>query len=110
MIDMKSKSTIVIHRIVHRALFDRHSILSNFNFRLHHINNNALPFERAGRMLVLVTCWAMTILVCISRVYLLYHTIGQVIVGGILGIITGTCYFMFVHIVVTPFLPYVVSW
>ncbi|XP_037024239.1 dolichyldiphosphatase 1-like [Bradysia coprophila] len=79
-------------------------------FRLHHINNNALPFERAGRILVLVTCWTMTTLVCISRVYLLYHTIGQVIVGAILGILTGTSYFMFVHIVLTPFLPYVVSW
>lgn len=74
------------------------------------MNNNSLPFERAGRLLVLVTCWCMAILVCISRTYLQYHTCGQVIVGSIMGIITGTAWFSVTHLLLTPFFPYVVSW
>ncbi|XP_031640068.1 dolichyldiphosphatase 1-like [Contarinia nasturtii] len=79
--------------------------------RLHHINNNTLlPLERAGRLLVLVSCWCLTALVCLSRTYLQYHTWNQVIVGSLIGIITGLLWFTLTHLILTPLFPTIVSW
>lgn len=79
-------------------------------FRLHQMNNNALPFERAGRVFVILSSWILAVLVCFSRIYLQYHTWMQVIVGSILGIITGISWFSVTHILLTPYFPFVVSW
>lgn len=86
------------------------SKLNYVPYRLHHMNNNSLPLERAGRLLVLVICWTMAVLVCLSRTYLQYHTCSQVVVGGIVGSITGTAWFAVTHLLLTPFFPFVVSW
>lgn len=74
------------------------------------MNNNALPFERAGRLLVLLSCWCLAILVCLSRTYLQYHTLSQVIVGSTIGAITGVSWFSLTHLVLTPLYPTIVSW
>uniref|UniRef100_A0A0K8TNR3 Dolichyldiphosphatase n=1 Tax=Tabanus bromius TaxID=304241 RepID=A0A0K8TNR3_TABBR len=77
--------------------------------RLHHMNNNA-PLERAARFLVLLTSWILTALVCISRIYLRYHSWAQVIVGSIVGMLTGGSWFCLIHIVLSPMFPHIVSW
>lgn len=73
-------------------------------------NNPQSSFERAGRFLVLAACWSMTVLVCLSRTYLQYHTWGQVIVGSIIGSITGFSWFLLIHLVLTPLFPTIASW
>ena len=56
-------------------------------------------------------CIVVTALVCYGRVYLMYHTVGQVIVGGIIGLAAGIFYFFFVHSILTPYVfPKIVSW
>ncbi|KAK9447828.1 phosphatidic acid phosphatase type 2/haloperoxidase [Limtongia smithiae] len=51
-------------------------------FRAHHFT----PAKRRSRTLALVL---LTIAVCVSRVYLYYHTAGQVVIGLLLGTIEG---------------------
>lgn len=79
-------------------------------YRLHMSNNPQSSIERAGRFLVLAACWSMTVLVCLSRTYLQYHTWGQVIVGSIIGSITGFSWFLLIHLIVTPLFPTIASW
>ena len=56
-------------------------------------------------------CLVLTALVCYGRVYLLYHTVSQVIVGGLIGAFAGIFYFFFVHSILTPYVfPKIVSW
>jgi dolichyldiphosphatase len=53
----------------------------------------------------------VTALVCYGRLYLMYHTLSQVIVGSIVGLVTGLVWFVFVHAVLTPYVfPKIVSW
>ena len=53
----------------------------------------------------------MTLLVCFGRVYLLYHTTSQVIAGAFVGLVFGVLWFLFVHVILTPFVfPRVVTW
>lgn len=76
-------------------------------FRLHHNS----PLEKIFRALAIVICLVVTLLICYGRVYLLYHTVNQVIVGAIVGTVAGTLYFLFVHLVLTPFVfPRIVTW
>lgn len=100
----------VLLRYRHFYIFNYLKFYFKILSRLHHMNNNSLPFERAGRLLVVLSCWCMSILVCISRTYLQYHTCSQVIVGSIIGLITGASWFSVTHLILTPLFPYVVSW
>lgn len=78
------------------------------NFRRLHTNS---LFERACRGITALGCIVLTALVCYGRVYLMYHTVGQVIVGGLIGLLAGTFYFFFVHSILTPYVfPKIVSW
>ncbi|ROT66982.1 putative dolichyldiphosphatase 1-like [Penaeus vannamei] len=45
-----------------------------------------------------------------SRVYLLYHTWGQVLWGALVGIILGFGWFTLTHLMLTPLFPIVASW
>lgn len=78
--------------------------------RLHHMNNNNARMERLVRLLVLVVCSAATFLVCFGRIYLQYHTLGQVMVGVVVGLVVGTLWFSLTHWFLTPLFPMVVSW
>lgn len=62
------------------------------------------------RSLLVLMLVFVNALVCISRVYLSYHTMLQVVVGQILGITLGsTAFFMVIQFLV-PLFPTVVSW
>jgi dolichyldiphosphatase len=53
----------------------------------------------------------VTALVCYGRLYLMYHTLSQVVVGSIIGLVTGLVWFVFVHSLLTPYVfPKIVSW
>lgn len=69
------------------------------------------PYEKVFRGVAISACLANTLLVCYGRVYLLYHTISQVFVGALIGIICGLLWFIFVHSILTPYVfPKIVSW
>ncbi|EAA08176.3 AGAP002666-PA [Anopheles gambiae str. PEST] len=79
--------------------------------RLHHINNsNSARFERLVRLLVLAICWTAAFLVCFGRIYLLYHTLSQVLIGALVGTVMGALWFLLTHFVLTPYFPMVVLW
>ncbi|QLL33960.1 hypothetical protein HG536_0F02850 [Torulaspora globosa] len=51
---------------------------------------------RAKRLLGVIMVCFMASCVCFSRVYLRYHTLGQVLVGFTVGLATGSTYFLLV--------------
>jgi dolichyldiphosphatase len=67
--------------------------------------------EKVLRLVVVAGCSTVTALVCYGRVYLLYHTVSQVIVGALIGVTFGALWFIFVHALLTPYVfPRIVSW
>lgn len=79
--------------------------------RLNHISpQNALPFERASRVLLVIFCWSLALVVSFGRTYLLYHTTQQVVAGAAIGIVFGIIWFTVTHLLLTQFFPYIVSW
>lgn len=48
--------------------------------------------------------------VCVHRVYLLYHTWGQVIYGGVAGMVVGVVWFFITQEVLTPIFPKIAAW
>ncbi|XP_076293616.1 dolichyldiphosphatase 1 [Lasioglossum baleicum] len=77
--------------------------------RLHH-NNNSSVSERFWRIATIAACIIVSLLVTYSRVYLLYHSISQVLYGTLIGIILGVIWFLIMHVVFIPIFPYIVSW
>ncbi|CAK1603312.1 unnamed protein product [Parnassius mnemosyne] len=83
-------------------------VLYFFIIRLHHINNNSI-ISALWRVIIVGSCLTLAVLVSIGRVYLHYHTTSQVVVGGIVGFIFATIWFIVVHRVLTPLFPQLVS-
>ncbi|XP_026673322.1 dolichyldiphosphatase 1-like [Ceratina calcarata] len=77
--------------------------------RLHH-NNNSSVLEKFWRTAFIAICTIVAIIVSYSRVYLLYHTVSQVLCGAFLGILLGTIWFIITYAVLTPIFPIIVSW
>ncbi|GLV37842.1 hypothetical protein CBL_06456 [Carabus blaptoides fortunei] len=77
--------------------------------RLYHLNNNTI-IENVSKLLIISTCLIAAILVCISRIYLQYHTITQVLAGIIVGILFATVWFALTYLVFTPLFPQIVAW
>lgn len=77
--------------------------------RLHHMNNNTI-IENVSKFLIVSSSLLLAILVCISRIYLQYHTFAQVFCGAVLGIVFATFWFTFTCYVFTPLFPRIVSW
>ncbi|THD25660.1 Dolichyldiphosphatase [Fasciola hepatica] len=61
--------------------------------------------KHSTRRILLLVCAVATTLTCYSRVYLKYHTVGQVLVGTIVGAILGIVWFFSVHCVFSPLFP-----
>uniref|UniRef100_A0A2P2I2I9 Dolichyldiphosphatase n=2 Tax=Hirondellea gigas TaxID=1518452 RepID=A0A2P2I2I9_9CRUS len=76
-------------------------------FRLHH--NRDSVFEMLWKVSTLLSVVVMAALVMYSRVYLLYHSWAQVLVGAVLGVVLGVSWFAVVHLLLSPFFPIVVS-
>jgi len=75
--------------------------------RLHHNS----PLEKVVRGVVIALCSIVTALVCYGRIYLLYHTISQVVIGALIGALYGIVWFLFVHVILSPYVfPRIVSW
>lgn len=91
----------------------------------HHLGSYGMPsdhsqfmmFATAYVVLFAVFCWGqpgwaragwalgsivLALSVCLSRVYLLYHTPSQVVVGAVIGIITGTVWFAVTEAFLVP--------
>ena len=49
-------------------------------------------------------------MICCFRVYLEYHTTAQVVLGGIVGVLSGSLWFAVVQFVATPLFPHIASW
>ncbi|XP_066257350.1 dolichyldiphosphatase 1-like [Euwallacea similis] len=77
--------------------------------RLHHMNNNTI-IENISKILIISSSMTVAVLVCISRVYLQYHTYSQVLWGIIVGFLFATLWFALTSLVFTPLFPQVVTW
>lgn len=73
--------------------------------------NHNTPNDRIMNKLLIGVCCFLSFLVCYGRVYLLYHSVNQVLMGAVVGLISGSSWFFLVHFVLSPFLfPKIVSW
>lgn len=77
--------------------------------RLHHINNNSI-LSRIWIGGVLGGVVASAVAVSVGRVYLMYHSWGQVAVGALVGAALATLWFALTHCILTPLFPQVVCW
>ncbi|XP_059162604.1 dolichyldiphosphatase 1-like [Physella acuta] len=68
-------------------------------YRNHSIVDDLWKYVCAG---LSVVC---AILVSWSRIYLSYHTISQVLLGAVIGIVLGSLWFANVHFLLSPFFP-----
>lgn len=73
------------------------------------MNNNTI-IENISKILITSSSMIVAILVCISRVYLQYHTLSQVLWGIIVGFLFATFWFALTSLVFTPLFPQVVTW
>jgi len=81
----------------------------NLNFRLHHMNNNTI-IENISKFLIISSSMVVAVLVCVSRIYLQYHSISQVLWGIVVGFLFATFWFALTSLVFTPLFPQVVTW
>jgi dolichyldiphosphatase len=77
--------------------------------RLHHINSDSI-LSRVWIAGALGGVVGGAIAVSIARVYLMYHSVRQVAVGGVVGAIWASLWFALTHCVLTPLFPQIVSW
>lgn len=73
------------------------------------MNNNTI-IENVSKILIISSSIILALLVCISRIYLQYHTIGQVLCGALVGIIFASVWFALTYIIFTPLFPQIVTW
>jgi dolichyldiphosphatase len=94
----------------------------------HHLGSYGMPSDHAQFMLFAATyvmmfaalrwgqpgwaragwalgCIFLATVVCLSRVYLMYHTPAQVIVGAAVGMVTGIVWFGFTELFLVPLFP-----
>lgn len=67
-------------------------------------------FGKVVRNLLVVMLCVVNIIVCLSRVYLSYHTLLQVVVGQAIGLSLGSLMFFFISHIIAPWFPTIVSW
>lgn len=74
------------------------------------LNYSCTIFERIWRITVACGCITTALLISYGRVYLLYHSITQVLCGALIGVALGIIWFFITHNILTPLFPIVVSW
>lgn len=79
-------------------------------YRLHHGSNNNSIFEGVWRHFLIIYGYIWAVVVCVSRVYLEYHTSWQVVMGGMLGFVFACGWFAMVQLIFTPMFPVICSW
>ncbi|CAH8462337.1 unnamed protein product [Heterobilharzia americana] len=62
---------------------------------------------RETKGLIFLIFLLLTVVVCYSRVYLLYHTFSQVLVGVTVGGVSAVIWFLLVQHIVTPIFPWI---
>ncbi|XP_072388732.1 dolichyldiphosphatase 1-like [Diabrotica undecimpunctata] len=77
--------------------------------RLQHMNNNTI-IQSLSKFLIIFSSLSMAILVSISRIYLEYHTVSQVLYGALIGVLFATFWFALTYLVLAPLFPQVVTW
>ncbi|XP_042101477.1 dolichyldiphosphatase 1 isoform X2 [Ovis aries] len=75
-----------------------------------HQTNNARFLDLLWRHVLSLGLLTVAFLVSYSRVYLLYHTWGQVLYGGIAGGLMAVAWFVFTQEVLTPLFPRIAAW
>ncbi|KAK4879093.1 hypothetical protein RN001_007239 [Aquatica leii] len=77
--------------------------------RLHHMNNNTI-IENLSKFLIISSSLTIALLVSYSRIYLQYHTVGQILCGAVVGILFATFWFALTYFIFTPLFPQIVTW
>ncbi|XP_040081289.1 dolichyldiphosphatase 1 isoform X1 [Oryx dammah] len=75
-----------------------------------HQTNNARFLDLLWRHVLSLGLLTVAFLVSYSRVYLLYHTWGQVLYGGVAGGLMAVAWFVFTQEVLTPLFPRIAAW
>merc|ERR1712071_499286 len=75
--------------------------------RLQHITNSKSVWF--SKLIVSLGCFAAALIVTFSRVYLLYHSVSQVIVGSLIGALLGLLWFLLTNYILTPWFQTVAS-
>ncbi|CAH1785914.1 unnamed protein product, partial [Owenia fusiformis] len=79
-------------------------------FVLVRIYKNSSLFDELWKYAVSALALVASTAVCYSRVYLGYHTIRQVLWGGVTGSTLGIFWFIMVQFVFTPLFPTIAAW
>nr|CDS30616.1 dolichyldiphosphatase 1 [Hymenolepis microstoma] len=66
-------------------------------------------YSSTFRFLTPIFMFASSTLVCYTRIYLEFHYTGQVFIGALVGIIFGSFWFFLVHVICTPWFPWIVN-
>lgn len=72
-------------------------------------NNNSM-FDTLWKHSMFLLWTLIACLVCYGRIYLQYHTVGQVIWGGVIGSALGAGWFAITQTLFTPLYPTIVNW
>uniref|UniRef100_A0A8C0AF82 Dolichyldiphosphatase n=1 Tax=Bos mutus grunniens TaxID=30521 RepID=A0A8C0AF82_BOSMU len=75
-----------------------------------HQTNNARFLDLLWRHVLSLGLLTVAFLVSYSRVYLLYHTWGQVLYGAVAGGLMAVAWFVFTQEVLTPLFPRIAAW
>nr|XP_002131668.3 dolichyldiphosphatase 1-like [Ciona intestinalis] len=73
-------------------------------------HNNNTTLDLMWKHCMSALCVIAGCVVSYSRVYLLYHTVNQIVWGCIFGTMLGLSWFAVAQILLTPFFPFVVTW
>ncbi len=77
--------------------------------RLYYKTNNK-SYQYVVKGVLVLAAEVTALLVSYSRVYLEYHTVEQVVVGGVIGTISGAIWFFLVHYVFSPYFHMITNW
>uniref|UniRef100_A0A0R3T9Q2 Dolichyldiphosphatase n=1 Tax=Rodentolepis nana TaxID=102285 RepID=A0A0R3T9Q2_RODNA len=66
-------------------------------------------YSSTFRFLAPIFMFVFSTIVCYTRIYLEFHYMGQIFMGALVGIIFGSFWFFLVHVICTPWFPWIVN-